>query len=239
MRVSKAMTVVTLAAMLLAGCGKGPATGVDAEATTKRLAAAKTATPAKAPAASTGTTKPATTTKAPGVTTTPGKAATTPAATATAKPAADGEGAVKLTVRLWGTAPVTSLALQVTSVDDPTQTADVPLTLDGPEVTWENASLPAGTYDLQIAALNGKGEKMGGGSTQALVVAGELADVTLDVTVDKATPVTSPSGLASPTATPTPDSGVLTTPSPTPTPAATATPATGMGGTLGLRVEVF
>lgn len=243
MRTWQKITVAMLAVAALTGCGKNPAAPGEGERTIKKTSglsrSASTAQPAKpAPAAPT---KGAAPKKAPGVSTKPGSAPaapanpTTPGNQAGPKTPAAGEGVLRLTIRTWGEDPIGSLVLNVFSQKDPAQTAEVPLQLTGPEAQWEQGDVPAGRYTLRVKALSTKGVVMGVATTEAIVEAGAMTDMTIDLTVD------------SPVASPTPDSGAAgedeePTTGATPTPAPSATPAPtgpGSGGTLGLRVEII
>lgn len=250
-----ATTFALIAAALLSGCGKNPAAStLNAESRVSSTKKAGTTT-TKAATTTKSTTTAATTTKKPGLaTTTPGKTTTTAptttttspvttgGTTVTAPPAVDQEGALRLTIRLWGTSPIGSLKLQVFA-PGAEEGADIPLQLTGPEAVWEQEDLPAGTYTLHVFAYGPDGKAIGKGEIEALVKSSELRDLTLDVNTAKgydigvaSTPDPEPTTTPSPTAT--------ATPAPTPTPAATATPSPaptgpGAGGTLGLRVEIF
>ena len=242
MRTWQKLTVAILAAAALTGCGKNPAATGEGERTIKKSAGISRTSAVAQPKAGTTTKAPAkgaATTKAPGVSTKPGTSPTSPtspATTAPAKPAATGEGALRLTIRTWGEDPVGSLVLQVFSQVDPKQNAEIPLQLSGPEAQWEQSDVPAGRYTIRVKALSTKGAPMGIASTEAIVEADAMTDLTIDLGID------------TPLATPTPDSGAAgeeeeeetPTASPTPTPSASPSPTgPGAGGTLGLRVEII
>lgn len=256
----KTTTMALIAMAMLSGCGKNPAAAPETEkrvGQNSMLSAKKAATGTVKAAAPTKTTKTAPA-KKPGVSTTSGtKPATggtttpvTTGGTTQVTPKAGGEGALRLTIRLWGTSPIGSLKLLVFAPGE-TVGVEVPMQLTGPEAVWEQDGLPEGAYTLRVQAFDPASKPIGQGSTQAIVNDGELKDLTLDVTTNKVADIKpeGTSGIASepePSATPTaaPSTTPSIAPSATPTPAATATPTPapsgpGYGGTLGLRVEIF
>ena len=268
MRTLRAMTVAVLVAAALAGCGKNPAAGPDAEQRISRKdqTGAKTAAVGgafNAVAKTSSTSKAAPVLQAPpstpGVKTKTGAPAPAPAPAAPAAPTAptqpaapkagaqaSTDGGLKLTVRMFGTVQVGTLMLTVLNPAQPNQSAEIPLKLTGPEVVWEQHDVPPGTYTLRVKAFDPAGKPIGTGSTEARVMTNELNDLTLDLTVDgqsgvaEVTPTTAPSPL--PTLAPSASPAPVASGTPAPAPTATPSPAPsgpGWGGTLELHVEVF
>jgi hypothetical protein len=212
-----------VAALLLTGCGKNPAS-----LSTQRVVSFKRQLPEAKPSG-------AQTSAAPTVSALPG-AGVQPGVRlvngqpVVAAPAAT-TGAMSLRVRTFGSMPVGSLLLNIASRVDPTQVALVPLAVVGSEASWQHEDLLPGGYDLRIEVRDPAGNPIGSGSAVAQVVAGEMAAVTLDVTIEApvvTNPITPGGNPGAAGETPAPEQ----TASPT-----TEEPVTGQGGTLGLRVE--
>ncbi len=248
MRTWQKITVAILAAVALSGCGKNPAAAPEGERTMKQRAGLKGAKTVAQPAArgAASLSAPSRTgaaAKAPGVSSKPGAAPTQAAPTSQApakpgasKPAAEANGALRLVIRTWGADPIGSLVLNVFSQVDATQSAEIPLQLTGPEAHWEQSDVPAGRYTIRVKALSTTGAPMGIASTEAIVEANAMTDLTIDLGIDTPTPTPKPSTNAGG------QSGAAGEPeaSPSPTPAPTASPAgPGYGGTLGVRVEIL
>jgi hypothetical protein len=227
MRTCHTILALALAAAALTGCGKNPSTAAPVEQRTRFATAAKPKAlpPAAAQKQPTYQAAPPATVK-----TRPGEApSAAPAAPTAPMPQT---GAVRLKVRTFGAATVGSLVLNVVSHADPTLAAMVPLAMNGAEADWETEDLAPGFYDLVIEVRDAGGRRLGGGKAVADVRAGEIAAVSVDITVQ-----------AAPTVTPTPGPGGdgggagAATSTPPPAPVTSPTPVPAAGGTLGIRVE--
>lgn len=254
MRTWQKISVAVLAAVVLTGCGKNPAAAPEAERTIKKTAGIKAAKTVAQPAARSAATLTAPTkagAQKPGVSTKPGTTGTAPkpatgSTPAAPKPAAEapatGDGAMRLVIRTWGADPVGSLILQVFSQTDASQNAEIPLQLTGPEARWEQADVPPGRYTVRVKAIGPDGSPMGIASTEAIVEAAAMTDLTIDLGIDTPVPTPKPGGTSGVAGEPSPEPTVAPTTAPTaaPTPAPTPTPAgPGYGGTLGVRVEIL
>jgi hypothetical protein len=212
------------AALILTGCGKNPAS-----LTSQRVVSFKRQLPqAKPVAAQAAATSTVSTLPAPGVQ--PGVRLVNGRPVDVAAPVAK-TGAMSLRVRTFGTTPVGSLLLNIASQSDPTQVALVPLAVLGAEASWQHEDLVPGGYDLRIEVRDPAGNPIGSGAAVAHVVAGELAAVTLDVTIEAPVPVNPITSGGNTGA-----AGEVSRPEETASPP-TSVPAPGQGGTLGLRVE--
>lgn len=227
MRTWQSILALAIAAATLTGCGKNPAASTPVQQT-KRFGAASTRTVAAKPVPASNATvvSPAAVTVA-----TRPAAPSSGAAKPVAGPVAALPGALRLKVRTFGASSVGSLVLNVVSQADPSAAATVPMAMSGAEATWETEELPAGAYDLNLELRDAAGKRIGGGKALATIVPGEVAAVTVDITVEPAPVAPAPS--ASPV--PGGDPGVAASPSPSPAPS--ASPSAGLGGTLGIRVE--
>lgn len=213
-------------ALLLTGCGKNPAS-----MTTQRVSSFKKQLPkpvalSNAPAAAAASVS----TVQPGVRLVNGQPAPAPVTTPVAK-----TGAMSLKIRTLGTTPVGSLLLNVASQVDPTQVALVPLAMNGTEATWQHEDLLPGGYDLRIEVRDPAGKPVGSGATVAQVVAGELAAVTLDVTVEA--PVISNPPVNTEVSSGGESGAAGAEEEPVPSASDTTDAVAGTGGTLGLRIE--
>ncbi|MEB3328156.1 MAG: hypothetical protein VKQ33_02860 [Candidatus Sericytochromatia bacterium] len=233
MRTCRTLLALALVAASLAGCGKNPTASAPTEQRVRFTTAAKPrALPS--PAAPTPlpyqAAPPATVVTRPGAT--PGAI---PGGTPVASTAPGSQaGAVRLKVRTFGAAPVGSLVLNVVSHADPTLAAMVPLAMNGAEANWETEDLPPGLYDLILEVRDPGGARIGSGKAVADVRAGEIAAVSVDLTVEMTPTVPATPGPVDPPG----NSGVAaSTPPPSTGPVAEPTPAPGQGGTLGIRVE--
>ncbi|MEB3222704.1 MAG: hypothetical protein VKS61_11550 [Candidatus Sericytochromatia bacterium] len=231
MRTCQTLLALVLVAASLAGCGKNPTASVPAEQRTRFGAGVKAkAVPSPAAVAP----KESTYLSAP-----PASVTTRPGAKASAAPAAPAApvqklGAVRLKVRTFGPAAVGSLVLNVISHADPSLAAMVPLAMNGAEADWETEDLVPGMYDMILEVRDVAGQRIGSGKAVAEVVAGEIAAVAVDITVQppaSATPAPGNGGSAGG------GTAATETPTPVPTSPASATPAPVAGGTLGIRVE--
>lgn len=195
-----------LVATVLTGCGKSPAAapvGTYKAATARTTAKAAPAV-AKQPTVSS---RPATTTQKPSA----------PAPVASQAPAAaDPEtGSLKLSLKVTGNAPVSAVKVKVFEQADASQAMDVPLTLSNGAATWSQDEVPPGRYTFQVQAIGQDQSVIGAGSTEAIVTAGKLADVSLELRVN----------------TPDATSGVASEPT-------GSTEPTQIGGTIGLNIEI-
>lgn len=200
-----------LVAMVLTGCGKSPAA---APVGTYKAATAKTIAKA-APAAATVAKQPTVSSKP--VSSTQKPSAPAPAASqAPSAPAAGLEtGSLKLSLKVTGNAPVSAVKVKVFEQADASQAMDVPLTLTAGAASWSQDEVPPGRYTFQVQAIGADQSVIGSGSTEAIVTAGKLADVSLELRVN----------------TPDATSGVASEPTP-------STQPTQIGGTIGLNIEI-
>lgn len=221
------LTLGLMAAALLTGCGKNPATMTPQRTVSFKKQLAQSS----APKASTPVATPKGSATQPGVRVVSGAQAPVVTPSTATIPRT---GAMSLRVRTMGERPVGSLLLNIASRVDPSQVALVPLAMNGAEAAWQHDDLLPGAYDLNIEVRDPAGKTVGSGTTQAQVVAGELAAVTLDITVEASAAPVEP-----PATTPGGSSGAADAPpDPEPQPDEPATdPVDGIGGTLGVRVE--
>ncbi|MEB3196424.1 MAG: hypothetical protein VKP62_04400 [Candidatus Sericytochromatia bacterium] len=210
----------------LTGCGKNPSAAAPQRSGKVQRNVVPVVTPTPPPRASQY--EPA----APSVNRMPGAPAVVVASQVPA-PAAEA-GALRVKVRTLGSVPAASLRLRLSSQADPTMSALVPLALTGAAAQWETEDLGAGAYDLQLDVRDAADQSVGTTRTVARVVAGEITELSLDVTL--APPAASaPAG--NPSATGTSETGAGTGNVGAAETPPTATGTTGMGGSIGIRVE--